>query len=64
MQCWKWKSRSAGILFESETRTYRQKNVKIYIDTVYIDKYRYEIQVQKEVQVWYIGLNRLTSSTA
>jgi hypothetical protein len=34
---------------------YRQKNGKRKMAVAYIDKYRYEIQEQKEVPVWYTG---------
>jgi hypothetical protein len=34
------------------------------MDIVHIDKCRYEIQEQKEVLVWYIGICQPISSTA
>jgi hypothetical protein len=34
------------------------------MDVVYVDKFRYEIQEQKEVPVWYTGIYRPISSTA
>jgi hypothetical protein len=33
------------------------------MDIVYIGKFRYEIQDQKEVPVWYTGISRLISNT-
>jgi hypothetical protein len=48
-QCSIWTFRNAGILFKSETRMYRQKNVTLSECSI-IDKCRYEIREQKEVR--------------